>query len=610
MAVARPPAVDVPPAGHGAERAAIPPHIAAEIEEFERRAAAFLRGEEDEESFKAYRLSYGIYGQRQPGYQMVRVKIPHGRLTADQLDALAEFSERFCEKGEYPGGGGRGMGHITTRQDMQFHFVRLERVPEAMRHLAAHGLTTREACYNTVRNITGCPLAGACGTEAFDITPYAQAATELFLRNPICQSLPRKFKISFSGCETDCAFGAMHDIGMVARIVDGERGFRVWVGGGLGNSPRPAQLLYDFLPVADLYPTLEAIVRIFDAEGPRKNRARARLKFLFDKTYTVDSFRERVEEVRAQLPADAWCFRILASLPARVETEARRRIEAVDRAPVAADHLVRGMAFARWKATNVLPHRQPGYAIVTIRLNLGDITGEQLRIVAEAARRFSAGEVRATIGQNLALRDVRVEDLGALYDFLLPHGLAEAEALGMRDIVTCPGADTCNLGITSSRGLGRAIARWLDERRLHDLPEFAGATIKASGCPNSCGQHHLATVGFYGNSKHVGDDPVPHYMMLLGGRVDASGAHMAQPIMRIPARRVPIALDRLVERYRADRRDGELFAEWVGRVDREALKTDLADLALSDAPSPEELVDWDQDRVFTGKTGEGECAAV
>ncbi len=272
----------------GERELTVPAEIDAEIEEFERRAQAFRAGEESEDDFKPYRLSYGIYGQRQEGFQMVRVKVPHGRLTADQLDALAEFSERFCEEGEYPGGGGRGMGHVTTRQDFQFHFVRLARVPEAMRHLARAGLTTREACYNTVRNITGCPLAGACGTEAFDITPYAQAATELFLRNPICQNLPRKFKIAFSGCASDCALGAMHDIGAVAQVRDGERGFRVWVGGGLGNSPRPATLLYDFVPVRRFFQVIEAIIRIFDGEGPRKNRNRARIKFMFDKTYTAE----------------------------------------------------------------------------------------------------------------------------------------------------------------------------------------------------------------------------------------------------------------------------------------------------------------------------------
>ena len=588
----------------------IPDDIAEEIAEFERRSADFLSGAEDEESFKPYRLSYGIYGQRQPGYQMVRVKIPHGRLTADQLDALAEFSERFCDEGEYPGGGGAGMGHVTTRQDMQFHFVKLQVVPEAMRHLASNGLTTREACYNTVRNITGCPLAGACGTESFDITPYAQAATELFLRNPICQNLPRKFKISFSGCESDCGLGAMHDIGCVARIRGGDRGFRVWVGGGLGNTPRPAQLLYDYIPVADFYPTLEAIVRIFDAEGPRRNRNRARLKFMFDKLYTLETFRERVEQVRAELPADAWSFRVTESLPERVGGEARRRNVATSTAPVSLDAMRRGVGFARWKATNVMAHKEPGHSIVTIRLVLGDITADRLRTVGEAARRFSASEVRASAGQNLVLRDVRTEDLGALYDTLAPHGLAEAEALGMRDVVTCPGGDTCNLGITSSRGLGRAVGRWLDENRLHDLPEFAGATIKASGCPNSCGQHHLATVGFYGNSKHVGEDPVPHYMLMLGGGIDERGARMAEAVMRIPARRVPIALDRLVAQYRRERAGGEGFAQWVERADRAAVKELLGDLALSDHPGAEEIVDWDQDSVFTGKTGEGECAAV
>ena len=590
----------------------LPDDVAAEIDEFERRTRAFLGGEEPEETFKPYRLSYGIYGQRQEGYQMVRVKIPHGRLLAHQLEALASFSERYCDEGEYPGGGGAGMGHITTRQDMQFHFVPLGSVPDAMRHLARAGLTTREACYNTVRNITGCPLAGACGTEAFDITPYAQAATDLFLRNPFCQNLPRKFKVSFSGCESDCALGAIHDIGAVARVVDGRRGFRLWVGGGLGNTPRPAQLLYDFLPVEDFYPVIEAIVRVFDAEGPRKNRNRARLKFLFDKLHTLESFRERVEAERAALPVDSVAFRILEELEARVGREAtlRARVRPAPRATFAVDEVRRGVAFARWRTTNVGAHAVEGRAVVTIRLVLGDITADRLRVVAEAARRFSGGEARASVGQNLVLRDVRVEDLGAVYDVLQPHGLADSEAGGIRDVVTCPGADTCNLGITSSRGLGRAVGRWLEERRLVDHPELAGATIKASGCPNSCGQHHLATVGFYGNNKNVGDDPVPHYMLLLGGSVDERGAHLAQPLMRIPARRVPQALDRLVDRYRDDRRPGELFAAWVERADRAEVKGLLADLALTDAPSAEEIIDWDQDHAFTGKTGEGECAAV
>jgi sulfite reductase (ferredoxin) len=592
----------------GEQEPAIPPVVAAEIEDFERRAHAFATGEESEDTFKPYRLSYGIYGQRQDGYQMVRVKIPHGRLSSAQLEALADFSERFCDEGEYPGGGGRGMGHVTTRQDMQFHFVPLARVPEAMRHLARAGLTTREACFNTVRNITGCPLAGACGTEAFDITPYAQAATELFLRNPICQNLPRKFKIAFSGCETDCGLGAMHDIGAVARVQDGERGFKVWVGGGLGNSPRPATLLYEFVPVRRFYPVIEAIIRVFDAEGPRKNRNRARIKFLFDKTYTAETFRARVEEEVAELPCDAWSYRILDGLPERVDREAGRRETLSPLPTFSLAGVARGLQYARWRVTNVMPHRLEGYALVSLRLTLGDITSTQLRVAAEAARRWSGDEARASAGQNLVLRDVRVDELSALYDFLLPHGLAEAEALGIRDVVTCPGADTCNLGITSSRGLGRAVGRWLDDGRLQDLPEFAGTSIKASGCPNSCSQHHIATVGFYGNSKHVGDDPVPHYMLMLGGGIDARGARMAQPVMKIPARRVPVALERLVAQYREERGGGELFAEWVERADRDAVKARLADLTLSDAPTAEEIVDWDQDTAFTGKTGEGECA--
>ncbi len=593
------------------QRLPIPEPIEEELAEFERRTRAFLDLEEPEDTYKPYRLSYGVYGQRQAGYQMIRVKVPHGRLTADQMDALADFSETFCDEGEYPGGGGAGMGHVTTRQDFQFHFIPTARTPEALRHLAEHGLTTREACYNTVRNITGCPIAGACGTEAFDITPYAQAATDLFLRNPFCQNLPRKFKVSFSGCDSDCALGAMHDIGAVAQLRNGERGFKVWVGGGLGNSPRPATLLYDFVPVREFYPVIEAVVRIFDAEGPRKNRNRARIKFMFDKTYNAETFRARVEEVVATLPEDAWAFRIAAELEERVGREEASRAEVQPLGNVISlDEVRRGTEYSRWRVTNVGTHRVQGYAIVTVRLTLGDMTAEQFRVVAEVARRFSRSEVRTSAGQNLVLRDVRVTDLPAVYDALEPHGLARSEALGVRDVVTCPGADTCNLGITSSRGLGRAIGRWLDENRLADLPAFAGTTIRASGCPNSCGQHHLATVGFYGNNKNVTDEPVPHYMLLLNGGIDSRGAKMAQPIIRIPARRIPQALDVLWARYRTSALIGQTFAEWVETLEKDEAKELLAPLQLSDAPSREEVYDWDQDSVFTGKTGEGECAAV
>jgi sulfite reductase (ferredoxin) len=589
----------------------IPLVVQEELAEFERRTQAFLAGDEPEDTYKPYRLSYGVYGQRQAGYQMIRVKIPHGRLTSDQLDGLASFSEKFCDEGEYPGGGGAGMGHVTTRQDFQFHFIPTARTPEALRHLASYGLTTREACYNTVRNITGCPIAGVCGTEAFDITPYAQAATELFLRNPICQNLPRKFKISFSGCDSDCALGAMHDIGAVAKLQDGVRGFRVWVGGGLGNSPRAATMLTDFVSVRDFYPMIESVIRVFDAEGPRKNRNRARIKFLFDKTYTAETFRARVEQEMAALPADAWSHRIAAEIDARVQHEADSRSDVAPRGPVISlAEVRRGSEYARWRVTNVGAHNTPGYGVVTIRLVLGDITADELRVVAQVARDHSRGEVRTSIGQNLILRDVRLEDAPAVHDALAAHGLARAEAQGVRDIVTCPGADTCNLGITSSRGLGRAIGRWLDERRFADLPAFAGTTIRASGCPNSCGQHHLATVGFYGNNKNVTDEPVPHYMMLLAGRIDHNGAKMAQPIMRIPARRVPQALDLLWDRYRTDSVFGQSFAEWIEDVDKAEVKELLSPLALSEKPSLEEIFDWDQTSVFTGKTGEGECAAV
>jgi sulfite reductase (ferredoxin) len=403
----------------------------------------------------------------------------------------------------------------------------------------------------------------------------------------------------------------MHDIGAVAQLRNGQRGFKVWVGGGLGNSPRAATLLYDFVPVREFYPVIEAAVRIFDAEGPRKNRNRARIKFMFDKTYTAETFRARVEEVVAELPQDAWSHRIARELDERVGREAADRAEVQPLGNVISlEEVRRGTEYSRWRVTNVGEHRVQGYGIVTVRLTLGDMTAGQFRVVAETARRFSRAEVRLSAGQNLVLRDVRLTDLPAVYDALEPHGLARAEALGVRDVVTCPGADTCNLGITSSRGLGRAVGRWLDENRYADLPAFAGTTIRASGCPNSCGQHHLATVGFYGNNKNVTDEPVPHYMMLLAGGIDSRGARMAQSIIRIPARRIPAALDLLWARYRTDALVGQTFAEWVEAVDKAEVKELLLPLQLSEKPGAEEIYDWDQDEVFTGKTGEGECAAV
>jgi sulfite reductase beta subunit-like hemoprotein len=403
----------------------------------------------------------------------------------------------------------------------------------------------------------------------------------------------------------------MHDIGAVAQMRNGERGFKLWVGGGLGNSPRPATLIYDFVPVREFYPVIEAVVRIFDAEGPRKNRNRARIKFMFDKTYNAETFRARIEEVVAELPEDAWAHRIARELDERVGREAESRAEVKPQGNVISmEEVRRGAEYSRWRVTNVGEHRVPGYGIVTVRLTLGDMHADQFRVVAQVARQYSRAEVRTSAGQNLVLRDVRLTDLPAVYDALELHGLANAEALGVRDIVTCPGGDTCNLGITSSRGLGRAVGRWLDENRYGDLPAFAGTTIRASGCPNSCGQHHLATVGFYGNNKNVTDEPVPHYMMLLAGKIDSNGAKLAQPIMRIPARRVPAALDLLWARYRTDAIVGQTFAEWVEDVDKAEVKDLLLPLQLSETPSREEVFDWDQDSIFTGKTGEGECAAV
>jgi len=573
----------------------------AELREFVDMLEKYERGEINSEEFRVYRLTRGVYGQRQDAVQMLRVKIPQGILGGGQLRTLARVAREFS----------RGFGHVTTRQNVQFHFVKMEVVPRAQAVLAEAGLTMREACGNTVRNITACPLAGVCPTEPFDVTPYGEAMTRFFLRNPICQALPRKFKIAFSGCADDCAKGAFHDIGVLARTrqVDGraEPGFKVVIGGGLAVSPQNAWVLHEFLPPDRLLPVCEAVVRVFDRTGNRKNKAQARMKYAIRKL-GWEAFRTEVEKE-------------LQGIPATRDPQADQYAEEArpDRPDAAPDLHARIAAsgspeFRAWAATNTRPQRQQGYAIAFITLPRGDITADQFEMVARIAEARGDGTVRTAIDQNLVMRWVRIEDLPALHRDLVAAGLGAGEAGRLLDPTSCPGAESCKIAVTGSRELALALKKDLDAQAGNGgralIEAASDLTIKISGCPNSCGQHHVAGIGFHGAAKNVGDRVVPAYLMLLGGGVDGDGAHFGRRSLRIPARRVPEAVTRLLTLFRDERRPDETALAFFQRVDLQRVNQALADLVTFAAAdlNEDDYRDLGMDVPFQVEMGEGECA--
>lgn len=563
-----------------AEPSHLAPEVAADVADFEREAARFAAGEVDAGRFTSFRTMRGVYAQRQDGFYMVRVKIPLGRLTAPQAERLAEVSESFA----------RGWLHVTTRQDMELHWVRLEKIPDVMRRLGEVGLTTREACGNAVRNVTACPLAGICPYEAFDVTPFALSTAQSFLRHPLVQALPRKFKIAFSGCRRDCAFAAIHDLGAVAvvRRQGGvvEKGFRVVVGGGLGPVPRQAEVLDEFLPAGRLLATWEAVLRVFDRLGERRNRNLARLKFLV-RRLGIDEFRRLVNEERG------------FSTPVTEPLEQGTGTEAPD-AGLSGD---------------VLRQRQPGYVARVIRLPQGNIAADQLRAAAAAARQFGHAELRTTRDQNLVIPWVQQAALDGLLAALQQVGLTEGGAGRAVDITTCPGAEVCRVGITRSLALARALERALEREGLADVP---GVRIKIGGCPHACGHHHVASIGLYGGAMRVGERHLPCYTLLVGGGVDETGARFGRPVGRIPAKlavEAVVALVRLFQQQRASadgRAASVTFERWLQQLPPGTLQTVLAPFT-AEPPSyeeaPELYVDWGTGLAFTleGRL-EGECA--
>lgn len=595
----------------------------ADIDEFVRVLSRFERGEIGPDEWRAFRLVRGTYGQRQADdAQMLRVKIPQGLLDGRQLLTLAEVADRYS----------RGFGHITTRQNIQLHFLKLRDVESAMRRLAEVGLTTREACGNSVRNITACPYSGIAADEAFDVTPYAEALTRYLLRHPLSSTLPRKFKIAFEGCPDDHVAAAINDIGWFARVVEiggrPVRGFRVTVAGGTATLCRAGQVLFDFLPAADVLDVTEAVIRVFHRLGDYTHKQRNRMKFLV-RTLGWDRFREAFDEqlagVRAEggtrLPFDpdevpGERAPRSRGRPAPSPAEVAARVAATPttgpgiRPHVASTFVVHDRDYTAWLASNVVSQRQPGWAVVTVTTVLGDLTSGQMRVAAEIAAAFGDGTARVTHDQNLVFRWVRHTNVEALYRRLLAAGLARAGAGTLADVTSCPGAETCRLAVTQSRGLGRWLSDDLTERRDR-VAAVPGLTIKISGCPNGCGQHHVAGIGFQGSLRKVGGRPAPHYFVMVGGGtldgVTTFGRHAAT----IPARRSLEAVERLVDLCRTTREPGESPLRFFRRVDLAVVRAALEglDRLTVEQATPDDFVDLAETAAFDPTIQEGECIA-
>ncbi|MBQ27016.1 MAG: sulfite reductase [Nitrospiraceae bacterium] len=581
----------------------VPDAILAEIAGFEAEAEKVKRGELSDDVFRPFRLQHGIYGQRQAGYQMIRVKIPFGGLTSTQMRCLAALVEEYSS----------GIGHVTTRQDIQFHFVPLDMVGTVMLRLAEVDLTTREACGNTVRNVTACPLAGVCQEEAFDVTPYALTVSRHLMRNALNQSLPRKFKIAFSGCATmDCAKTMIHDIGLSAiQKGDGTRGFRMVVGGGLGSAPRLAKLFREFLSVEDLIPMCEAVVKVFDNHGNRKNRTKARMKFVVTKL-GIDEFFRQIEAEYDAIKQERNGSRGYDFLSYADEPFVADVPFSVNGGPGSGASHANGDAsdaFERWKKTNVIPQRQPGYSAITLKLPTGDMTPTQIRFVADLIDTEANGNIRTTIGQNVLIRWISTARLPEIYPKLIEADLADSGAHLVEDIVACPGTDTCGLGITSSKALARALKEVFPAGNTGD--DLTGMSIKISGCHNSCAQHHIATIGLHGVTKRYGDHIAPFYEMHLGGSSGGDGARIGQMTIKLPSRNVSRAITHLVGLFRQERQNEESFPQYLDRAGKSKLKQALIPYSIigNFDETPEYFYDWEAKSEFSiVDLGPGECA--
>ena len=572
--------------------------VRTEIERFRTHINEFLAGKLTDDQFRALRLRFGCYGQRQPNVQMIRTKIPGGKLTAGQLDALAAVSDEFAA----------GKGHFTTRQNLQYHFVPLAQVPDLMHKLAAAGLTTREACFNTVRNVTASPYAGLTRDEIFDVIPYVQKVAYTFLRKKLTDAMPRKFKIAFDGGgEKDRALCAIHDMGIRAVIRDGKRGFHIVIAGGLGPLPTEAQVLDEFLPEERLVNRVEAVLRVFNQYGNRQNKNKARLKFVM-RERGIAWLREAIEKEYADILQNGG-IEPAAFVPEGFGGYQSKPQPLGDGSllPVVNKSSSGDPVYDRWLSTNVEEQRQHGYAIVTVLLRQGNLTSHQMRGLADLARQAGDGTLRVTIDQNVLIPFVQLANLPRVYAALSALELAESGAHELEDVTTCPGAYSCNLALTKAMNLGSALS---DAVRQYDDAEVRKLAIKISGCPNSCGQHWIADLGFYGNARKIDGKEVPYYQMLLGGGIDETGVmRFGLAVQSIPARLAPQAVQRVVEHYLSARQEGETFRQYVLRHKVEFFRQKIADLIKPADMSPEMYQDWGDEEAFSLKLGRGECAA-
>ena len=578
-----------------------------EAENFAKTVKLYRQGKIDHNNFRRFRLQHGAYGTRMTDdYAMVRIKIPAGEIYPNQLEKISQLSETFSI----------GSAHISTRQNIQLHWVVLEDVSEIMRGLAEVGLTSREACGNTVRTIMCSPLAGVCHDEVFDPTPYAIATTKFLLRNPLNQNLPRKFKFNFTCCEKH-GMARIVDVGLIPqkRDLDGktQRGFKVFLGGGLGNKSFVAHQLEDFTPEDDLLYTSIAVLRIFDRMGNRKNMARNRMRYLVDEM-GWEKFQNLVLKERSIVRATQ---SVIVKLDVDdTPQEIKRPISVSD-----TDGKPTPEGFSNWYKTTTYKQKQDGYCSVFITLEAGDVTSNQLKALAEICRKFSAeGFARNGFSQDIVFRWVSEDDLPRMYAKLLQVGLANPGSLTMASPVGCSGTTSCNLALTNSHRLAKEIQRKFLDLKLNEDDDLRDATIKISGCPNSCGQHEIATIGFYGGGGRVGKDMYPNYTMSLGGRADGD-AMLGVNCMRVPVKRIIPVILKIIELFKKNKHPNDSFSSWIDRIVKgnensqiksvNDFKKELSPLVVPPSKEQEKdfYTDYGEDTGYHTMTGKGECAA-
>lgn len=564
------------------------PVVEKDILDLAKKIELFKYGKVDEEQFRSVRLARGIYGQRQQGVQMVRIKLPYGKVLSQQLKRIADVSDEYS----------RGRLHITTRQDIQIHYVDIERTPELWAELERDTMTIREACGNTVRNVTASETAGIDINEPFDVSPYADALFKFFLRNPICQDMGRKFKVSFSASDEDTGLSYMHDLGFIAKLEHGTRGFKVMLGGGLGSQPRHADVLYEFLPTDKIIPLMEGVLRVFDRYGERKSRAKARMKFLIN-AMGLEEFKSLVDAEQkvlenTSIPISTEDFPVSVPKTVKVPDVTLKNKE----------------AFETWKTTNLIPQKQNGYVAIGIKVLLGDFYTDKARLLADLVENYAAGELRLTLRQNIIIPFVKEELLPYFYQELDKLGFTEVGYNKAVDITACPGTDTCNLGIASSTGIAEELERVIKT----EYPEYLendDLVIKISGCMNACGQHNMANIGFQGMSMRTPDKLVaPALQVLLGGGNKGNGQGVyADKVVKVPSKRGPEALRRILDDFESHA-EGKKFLDYYLEQGEKYFYNLLTDLSDVTNLTQDDFIDWGTNEAYIKAIGIGECAGV